>query len=810
MSPRSLGLLVAVALSSWPGSVFAAPGAEASAAHKAVRGTLRTAGDRKPIVGARVMAVPAPDDAKLGDLEEADFLDPVQDAPAWIRTAQTDEDGLFTLDGLETTRVHLIVVAPGHARTEVIVNSLDLPRRGLVLFAKPDEDAVYRTVVEAPESPTPEQVKSTALTAEEIRTAPGTQGDPLRALQNLPGVARSPGGLGVLVLRGAPPGQSRVFLGGHPLPRAFHALAVASVVPAAAIDRLEFVPGNFGSRYGDATGGVVVLHPAQLQREGTHGHGRIDLLGVGALASGPLGRGAYLVAAQRGWVDAVLRTVERVDPAQSYLLPRYYDYQAFFEHPVGHRGLLSVRILGAGDRVQSRTQTFASSEQEPEVVFELGSQFHRADLSYRVRHPRWSFWITPSVRFERNLTRAPRAGNVSTRNDGIFSLRTEGTRRITRRVELTLGADLEVDRYQARRTVGEVQVFGETEPRPPTTENEAGLQTSSGSYLTLQVAAGRWTLAPGLRASAFTLGQAAEAALDPRMSAHWAFAPRWRLSLGAGLYSQAVIPQRSGDGDFIQQLVSGVAGAVRLPASILSLEPRAGFAPVTDVIDVARAVQGSAALGREVGDFWFLELGTWARARDNANGLAYGLDGETTLTTKTWSSAYGLEVLARRNLGPRLWGWLGYTLSVAHTRIIDSVNPRTDQQVIPSSFDQRHNLVVLASYRLPRRWRIGGRFRLVSGSPFTDFVGSVWAGQYTFNGVSGLSNESRFPLFHQLDLRVDKSWVLRRVEVGAYLDVQNVYNRVNPEAYIYDYDLRSRVNSIGLPIFPSLGLRVDY
>lgn len=774
-------------------------------------GTLRTAGDRAPIAGARVMAVPAARDAKVGPLSPAEFLDPSSAAPAWIRTAETDEEGRFTLKVLGASRVRLIVVAAGHARTEVIVDALDLPRRGLVVFAEPDEEAAYRTVVETPESSPVAQVKSTAMDAEEIRTAPGTQGDPLRALQNLPGVARSPGGLGVLVLRGASPNQSRVFLGGHPLPRAFHALAVASVVPAAAIDRLEFVPGNFGSRYGDTTGGIVVLHPAQLQREGTHGHARMDLVGVGAVASGPLGRGAYLVAAQRGWVDVVLRAVETIDPAQTFLLPRYYDYQAFFDYPVGHRGVLSARVLGAGDRVQSRTQTFSSSGEDREIAFELGSQFHRADLSYRVQHPRWSFLLTPSVRFERNLTRSPRSETASIRNDGIFSLRAEGTRRLTQRAELTLGADVEVDRYRTRVTVGFTPTSSsELEAPSPQTRRAQGLQTASGSYLTLKVRVGRWTLAPGLRASAFTIGQAAEAALDPRLSTHWAFAPRWKLSIGAGLYSQALIPQRSGDGDFIQRLTTDVAGAVRLPGSIQSLEPRAGFAPVTDAIDVARAFQGSAAMSREVGEFWRFELGAWTRLRDNADGQSYALNGSVALATKTWSTAYGLEVLARRSLGPRLWGWLGYTLSAADTRILDPIGERTDQRVIPSTFDQRHNLVMLASYRLPQRWRVGGRFRLVTGSPFTDVVGSVWAGPYSFSGVAGLTNESRFPLFHQLDLRVDKSWVLRRVEVGAYLDVQNVYNRVNPEAYIYDYDLRSRTNAIGLPIFPSLGLRIDY
>ena len=76
--------------------------------------------------------------------------------------------------------------------------------------------------------------------------------------------------------------------------------------------------------------------------------------------------------------------------------------------------------------------------------------------------------------------------------------------------------------------------------------------------------------------------------------------------------------------------------------------------------------------------------------------------------------------------------------------------------------------------------------------------------------ITGLYNSARFPPFHQLDLRVDKRWILRRASVTAYLDVQNVYNRTNVEAYIYNYDFSSAAGGVGLPIFPSLGLRVDF
>ncbi len=278
-----------------------------------------------------------------------------------------------------------------------------------------------------------------------------------------------------------------------------------------------------------------------------------------------------------------------------------------------------------------------------------------------------------------------------------------------------------------------------------------------------------------------------------------------------GLYSQARIQQSTLSGGFLSGTAGQLAGNVVLPASLLSLEPRSGFSPARSGLSVARAAQASTALSRELGESWFVQLGAWTRMRDNADGFFREDDGTLEVVTSTWTSAYGLEALVRRRIGPKLWGWVGYTLARVEERVLERVGPPDGPNASPSAFDQRHNLVFLASYRLPRRWRIGGRFRLVSGSPFTDVAGVVWVPPGdTPLAAAGPANRGRFPVFHQLDLRVDKSWLLQRVEIGAYIDVQNVYNRLNPEAFIYSPDYTRRVDAVGLPIFPSLGFRIDY
>ena len=69
---------------------------------------------------------------------------------------------------------------------------------------------------------------------------------------------------------------------------------------------------------------------------------------------------------------------------------------------------------------------------------------------------------------------------------------------------------------------------------------------------------------------------------------------------------------------------------------------------------------------------------------------------------------------------------------------------------------------------------------------------------------------ARLPTFHQLDLRVDKTWVKRRFTVTSYLDIQNVYNAENVEFIEYSYDFRETVTINSLPTAPSLGMKLAF
>ena len=104
------------------------------------------------------------------------------------------------------------------------------------------------------------------------------------------------------------------------------------------------------------------------------------------------------------------------------------------------------------------------------------------------------------------------------------------------------------------------------------------------------------------------------------------------------------------------------------------------------------------------------------------------------------------------------------------------------------------------------------RFRYVTGNPATRVVGGLRDVEFqSYDAVLGPSNDSRLPDFHQLDVRVDKTFTFNRWKLGLFVEVQNVYNRRNAETLVYGgRQLFQEGRVVGLPIFPDLGVRADF
>ncbi|MCA9661330.1 MAG: hypothetical protein KC486_23525, partial [Myxococcales bacterium] len=407
--------------------------------------------------------------------------------------------------------------------------------------------------------------------------------------------------------------------------------------------------------------------------------------------------------------------------------------------------------------------------------------------------------LTPALRFDTNRVvfsdnsmipePEPRRALVST-------WRAQLDHHLTDALTITLGADADIGRQ-----TGEVdsdspnpQVFGSAATSNTTTLNHAYL----GLYAEATYRRRGATIAAGTRFSAFVAEGIDAFAVDPRLRLRQELGERWTLVAALGSYTQPWIGQlRAGGRLFGFDGQSSTAyGQLVLPDQI-----RLNFDPSLFVRELAlrplRALQATAGATLRLDHEVELEGHAFVRdLRDPYRPDLYRTAAEL---------AYGGEFIVRKRLTRRIYGWVAYTLMWGRRDM-----PQSDGSVRygPSPYDQRHNLVAVLSARLPRGWQLGGRFRLSSGLPFTPVVAAVGEGA-TFFPIYGAPLGDRFPLFHQLDVRVDKRWVLRRTIVSAYLDVLNVYNQQNTEAYFYSVDFRRRTGGLSMPILPLFGVRVE-
>jgi len=740
-----------------------------------IAGVLLEAGVRGPVQGADVIAVPPPEGIGVGEIKRQIYEAPEE--PAWKVQATTDAEGRFELRGVPNGLVRLIFITTGFDRLEYVVRLNEGEALDVKYFQTRLVDDPYRTTVVSKRDREPEVTRRT-ITVEEINTLPGTQGDALKAIQNFPGVARAPFGAGILLIRGSAPDDSAVFLGYHEIPLLFHFGGLTSVFNSDILTQIDFIPGNFDSRYGDAIGGVVNVVPRKGRRDGYHGYIDSDIFDTGVLVEGPMKEGSFIISARRSYIDFLLPLVIPADAGLNLTLaPRYWDYQVLFDYPVSE-GDLSVRAFGSSDRTVLAFNDNNDSGTDARDRFEQSIRFYRFDLLYEKTIGPWEFLVSPTYLFSKLDVAAVAAFDFDLTFNTV-STRAEMARRLSQRAKIRIGTEFIATQF----------AIDVTAPAGTGGDNSGGLRftTVKGlnwipalySTATLE-ATDKLFFYPGVRLTAYS--RLETATVDPRLRFVYNILDDTTLKGGVGLYSQAPSPQETDD-TFGNPELS--------PERSLhtSLGIAQGFAH-----DITFEVTGFYK------NLWSLAApSTRTTTRDD------GTLAPEILASTGIGRIYGAEILLRKNLTKNFYAWLSYTISRSETK-----NTPSDP-FIKFTFDQTHILTLIGSYKLPKNWQVGARFRLVSGNPTTPIESGVLdAASGSYRCIQGPINSQRLPLFHQLDLRVDKGWILKRIKIGAYLDVQNAYNRQNSEFRNYSYDCQEFVPITGLPIVPSVGTKIEF
>ncbi|MEO8704542.1 MAG: TonB-dependent receptor plug domain-containing protein [Kofleriaceae bacterium] len=681
----------------------------------------------------------------------------------------TDEDGGFTLHRRPRA---LTVVGDDHAPAVVELGA----RRDLVIELA--RSGGGGEVIEV----TGERIKASpgAVTVDraQITAMPGARGDMLSGVKNLPGIANN-GSLtplsSGLIIRGSSPEDSRILVDGFEIPVLYHFLGVQSVLPSEMLSDIEYLPGAFGVGYGRASGGIVsVTSRGDAKEHG--GFAEISFVNAAGLIQGPIGdRGSYAVAARRSLIDAILPSVLPDDGDLSFTAyPRYYDYQGKLAYRPAARWSVAGFVFGSSDHVE--LVNAGDNAMDPVATGTLANDtsFTRAIASATYKRKGLVVATAASAYTDTNHFTIGSDRFLLLDRDGIAA-RSEVTWDASKRIRVVAGG--EADATRTRFNIKFTRPPREGDPRGPNFTQDALLETAGkdtfpdlGAWSSITA----WPvpaleLTGGARVDAFL--HVDSVVMQPRGQAAWRIADGSTLRLASGLYTRP--PENLDEGLQTnlkpERSLQTSAGVEQRLAPSLTFQGTIFHNRMSDLIVLPADRHDMESLGG------YENLGS----------------GEVS----------GVELMLKLQRDD-LFGWLAYTGAHATRRDSDGGPERR------FDYDQTHNLIAVGSWQLARHWRLGARFQLTTGKPYTPVVSATYQADVDlYLPQYGAANSERVAMQHQLDFRVDRTWAFQRWKLSAYLDISNVYLNAAAIDYQYNFDYTRRTAITTLPIIPAIGVR---
>ena len=631
----------------------------------------------------------------------------------------------------------------------------------------------------------PTQIGETRIDAKLARAVPGG-GDAAKVVQALPAVARPPAGSAEIVVWGAAPRDTRVFVDGVPVPSLYHLGGYRAAVGNDLVGDIRLTPAAFGPDRGRAIGGVIDIG---LTDDLPAWRAQADVLDVSAAGHQSLGRVSIAGAIRKSWLGRAIDLV--ADPqelAPNAPLPKWTDGQLALKAKLDHVTLTGF-VLGSIDNLD---RTLASDDPATEVEQQIEQRWLRAQLGLRTDTASASLWVGRD-----RSTDDLRVGLIPAdqhTSQWVGGARAQQQSRMSDALTLTLGLDVDAERAHLTRTgsltiparEGDLHIFGQPPGDDTNADTWSATTIDAAGYGALDIRYGRITATVGARADTWLLDASR---LTPRVGK--------TPGIGTQDIEMTIDPRAS-----VQVRISEELG----------VRADAGRYHQARAASDTSAVFGTPNLGLEeawhatVGGQWrrapfALEVAGYARWLDDlvARDLAVTPLLAQSLTQSGTGEVLGVQLTARVVGWRGFSGWLSYGLSKSTRKDAASQAERYFDR------DQTHGLIAVGGWQ-HANWNLGARVRVATGEPRTDVVSSFFDSRSgRFQPIVGEHNGVRLPMFFAADLRGE-----RKFSHGAvYVEVQNLTGRANAEEIIYSADYAMRGYLTGLPLLAIAGVRVE-
>ncbi len=691
----------------------------------------------------------------------------------------SDLDGNFLITGLEPGFVRVEASFVGYQRTvssevEVTASSINTIE---IAMEEQNEQIDEVTVTASPFRKTEESpVSLRSIGIGEIEKSPGANRDISKVIQSFPGVQSTPAFRNDVIIRGGGPSESKFYLDGVEVPFINHfATQGASGGPVGIINadflrEVNYYSGAFPANRGNALSGVLEFFQIDGNTDKLKFQGTLGASEVGATFDGPINeKTTFVFSARRSYLQFLFSLLELP------FLPNFTDMQFKVRSRLDKKNEITFIGLGAIDVFDLNLGIDDPDDQQSFILSQIPvNEQWNYTLGAVYKHFRENSFQTAVLSRSHLNNKAYKYfdNDDSSEDNKILNylsqeienkLRLENSSRING-YKLNFGANLDFVTYtndteQRRFYNGEII---NVDYNTSLDLVKWGLFAQASKDLFSE----RLLLSLGFRADANNYSQSMNNLLEqfsPRFSASYSLISQWSLNFNTGRYFQ--LPPYTTLG-FKQNdiLVNRENNLTYIMADHLigGLEYR----PKQTVLFTLEG-------------FWKGYSNYPYSIRDQISlankGADFGVVGDEEVRSTAEGRAFGAEFQARVNAPGGFNFNLSYTL--VRSEFLNGTN-----QYIPTGWDARHLLNITSTTELKKGWRVGGRWRFVGGLPYTpyDMERTALVEAWNLSGSPYFDftklNSKRFDPFHQLDLRVDKSFYLNRLTAKFYIDIQNLYN----------------------------------
>lgn len=699
---------------------------------------------------------------------------------------QTDRKGEIDINWSSPKTVKLIVVHPDFERYEGFFEVGGTAAPVVIRMSRQSQNE-YRTTVRSKKIDADMTQKS--LSQEEFLAVPGAAQDPVKAVQNLPGVNRASGFSSQIVIQGSAPGDSRYLIDGVEVPIIFHFGGLSSVVIPQSIAQVDYYSAGYGPRYSRAMGGVIELKTKDVDLLGRKRKGFffVDTLNTGGMYEQQIDENrSFSIGGRFSYIGTVIKAVMKNQEALNLTVaPEFSDLTGIYNHKIDSTKTFKFVATGSTDRLAFVFNEPVRDNPAVRGAFNNQTSFYRLIPQFN-----WKIDDKNSLAivagYGEDRLKVEVGDQFFKLHSSAYSFRTDYSYDWSDTYKLKMGMDhlLNDARVSLKLPLNNTEggVGAPIGSREQLQYDRRIALWSGGFYLKNDIYLNpKLLVSPSARLDSFRVSD--EIVASPRLSTAYKLDEWTTWSAAMGLYYQPPQPQES---------LSGIGNpdvkAPRVWHYTVGLEKdfkegrRDGFSVKANVFDrqYDRLVVGSSSLivkdGQQVAEVY----------NNSGRGRSYGFDQILKAQYEKWN------------------GWISYTLLKSTRR--DPKNGLYNAQ-----YDQTHNFNIVVARDLPSQWKVSTRFRYVTGNRYTPVDSARFdSDQDAFIPLRGPIYSRRLKDFYQLDVRVDKKWTLDTQVWSLYLDIQNVLNTKNPESLNYSYDFSQNVTVSGLPILPAFGVRGEF